>query len=625
MCGIAGYAHFDGSQLPSDVLSQMCRVIAHRGPDDQGIGRYDGVAMGMQRLAIIDLAGGNQPIESADGQFAITFNGELYNYQELRRELVAVGAVFRTQSDTEVVLQGFMHTGPAFLDRMRGMFAFSLLDRAKQKLYLVRDQIGVKPLYYCNQPGALVWGSEIKSLLVYPGVPRALNTDALAEFLRWEYVPAPKTLFNGIHKLEPAQLLELDLRSGTQQLQEYWQPPAAGADSSTRAEHVDKLAELIEHSVHQRLVADVPLGAFLSGGVDSSLVVSHMGEASTFSIGFDDPSYNELAYAKDVAAALGVSHRYEVLDPQVAQYFDELMYFYDDPIADFSIFPTYLVSRLTRESVTVALSGDGGDELFAGYDTVVAQNLARRIDGVPDFLKQLSHRQIFDRLPPQDQKKGLVNKLKRFAEGFAQDPALGHSRWRRFADDQLLGQLLPDQPGSVAQADQHIAALFAAAPGDDWVNQALYVDFKSYLADNCLTKVDRSSMAVSLESRVPLLDLDLVNYAFALPGDLKMDAKESKSLLKAVAAKRVPEHCVYRTKQGFSIPIKQWLGGQFKPIMDRYLCAERLSRQGLFDPKTVTQLIGEHLSQKANHSHILWGLIVFQAWHDRWLTGDLGQ
>jgi len=373
--------------------------------------------------------------------------------------------------------------------------------------------------------------------------------------------------------------------------------------------------------VQRQLISDVPLGAFLSGGVDSSLVVSSMQDARTFSIGFDDPSYNELEYARKVAKHLGVDHTFEVIEPHVSDLFDHLMNFMDDPIGDFSIFPTFLVSRLARRHVTVALSGDGGDELFGGYETYLANNAAKYYSWIPGLLRRGILTPAIQSIPPRPEKKGLINKIKRFTEGANLPDALEHARWRIFASETVQSSLLTNDALQqiTRPVDQHIRDLFNRAGNRDKLAASLYVDVKSYLSDNCLVKVDRMSMANSLESRVPMLDKELVELAFQVPDHLKLKNSNTKILLKSIAARQIPHECVYRQKEGFSIPIKHWLGTQFRPIMDDLLDPVTIRNQGIFDPKEINKMKQEHLGGRANHSHVLWSLMVFQAWRRKWL------
>jgi asparagine synthase (glutamine-hydrolysing) len=374
------------------------------------------------------------------------------------------------------------------------------------------------------------------------------------------------------------------------------------------------------------MVSDVPLGAFLSGGVDSSLVVASMGDASTFSIGFDDPSYNELDYATRVADHLGVRQTKKIIRSNVADLFETLIYHLDDPIGDFSVFPTYLVSKMARENVTVALSGDGGDELFGGYESYVAQRYAHWYQYLPNSVTRGMLPAVANRIRPAWQKKGTVNKVKRFIEGAALPTSMNHARWRIFASDELKGQLFTPNAAAAltTPTGQHIHDLYTTAAALPELNRSLYVDTQSYLADNCLVKVDRMSMANSLEVRVPLLDKDLVTMAFDVPPNLKIRGAETKWLLKRIASRHLPRECVYRRKEGFSIPMKHWLGTLFRPILEEYLNPSRLRRDGIFEVPMIERLKHEHLAGSANHSHILWSLIVFHAWKERWLGADAG-
>jgi len=622
MCGIVGIAAFAGGRPPTPgQLSAMCATLVHRGPDDEGSEIAGGVGLAMRRLSIIDVAGGHQPIFNEDrGVFAVQ-NGEIYNFRELRRDLEARGHRFATDSDTEVIVHAYEEHGARCPEVLNGMFALAVCDTRRRKLLLARDHMGIKPLYYMFAPPYLVFGSEIKALLASGLVTRALDMDGLAQFLAWEYVPGAATLLGAVRKLEPGHLIEIDLDNPRLAPRPYWDVPAVAEETGRSAdEWAEAVAAKLDECVNRQLVSDVPLGAFLSGGVDSSLVVSAMGRATTFSIGFDDPSYNELGWARRVARHLGVDHHDRVIEPTVVGLFDALMTYMDDPIGDFSIFPTYLVSKLARERVTVALSGDGGDELFGGYETYLAERWARIYGRLPRVARAGLIEPLVGALRPRAAKNGAINKLKRFVEGAALPAALGHARWRMF-DGGGADLLTPEARSAVtAPVERHILDLFARAGAREPLNRSLYVDLKSYLCDNILVKVDRMSMAVSLEARVPYLDREMVELAFRIPAAQKLGpGGETKALLKRVAARRVPRECVYRPKEGFSIPIKTWLGTEFRPLLDDLLDARRLAEEGLFVPGTVERLKAEHLSGRANHSHTLWSLMVFQAWRRRWL------
>ncbi|MFO7901848.1 MAG: asparagine synthase (glutamine-hydrolyzing) [Pirellulaceae bacterium] len=624
MCGIAGIASFDPQHRPdAEQLRGMCDTLVHRGPDGYGGEVRGDVALGMRRLAVIDVAGGQQPIFNEDRSVRVVFNGEIYNYRELRRDLEARGHHFATRSDTEVLVHLWEEHGAGFVKRLNGMFAIALHDLAQRRLVLARDHVGIKPLFYSLDRRRLVFGSEIKALLASGLVQRRLDVDMLGQFLAWEYVPGPGTLLQDIRKLGPGCLLDVDLTTGRTSQRQFWEVPLSignSADHLSDGDWIDRIDEQLRRSVRSQLVSDVPLGAFLSGGVDSSLVVASMEQARTFSIGFDDPTYNELPWAQRVANHLGVDHRFEIIQPQAADLFDQVMPFMDDPIGDFSIFPTYLVSCHARQHVTVSLSGDGGDELFGGYETYLAQEKARQWQRVPPALRRRLLEPLIRAVKPTRKKKGLINKAKRFVEGLEHPEALDHARWRLFVGESMRRQLFTEEAlGEMpTPVGDHIEHLAGQATGRDEIDRALYVDLKSYLVDNCLVKVDRMSMAASLEARVPFLDRELVELALQIPSRLKVARGRTKILLKQVASRHVPRDCVYRPKEGFSVPIKHWLKTDLRPHMEELLASTRLQQAGLFNVGTVERLKAEHLADRANHSHILWSLMVFEDWRTRW-------
>jgi asparagine synthase (glutamine-hydrolysing) len=626
MCGITGIAVFREDLPPPSYqqLKGMCDVLIHRGPDEEGMDIRDGVAIGIRRLSIIDILGGSQPIFNEDRTIRVVYNGEIYNFRKLRRELESQGHVFKTNTDTEVIVHAYEEYGRDFPNFFNGMFAFVLHDMVKRRLYLVRDHIGIKPLYYAYNKNYIVWGSEIKAILASNLVERNLDIDSLGEFLAWEYIPGEGTLLKEVRNLEPGKMIEIDLDYPECKPEAYWDVPYSENQQTKKPlKWEEEVDHKIRECVKRQLVSDVPLGAFLSGGVDSSLVVSSMGDAKTFSIGFDDPTYNELKWARKVARHLHVDHIDDIIKPDVVGLFERLMIFMDDPIGDFSIFPTYLVSQHARKYVTVALSGDGGDELFGGYETYVADQKSNQYASLPALIRHKLIEPFIKSLKPRPAKKGFINKAIRFVEGLGQPEDLSHARWRIFTGNGFRKTLFTPETLSELQtpADAHIRQLFKQADNRDPLNQSLYVDLKSYLCDNCLVKIDRMSMAVSLESRVPFLDKELVELAFRIPGNLKVANGKTKILLKRVAARHVPRECVYRPKEGFSIPIKNWLKSRLRPLMEELLNSEHIRQEGLFQPATIEKLKHDHLSGVANHSHILWSLMVFQAWRRRWLEG----
>lgn len=625
MCGIAGFIRFAGENRDSDyaLLEKMVETLYHRGPDESGLDIRYGVAMGMRRLSIIDLSSGTQPIYNEDRTVWTVFNGEIYNFPDLKQDLQSRGHVFTTNSDTEVIVHGYEEWGEDFVQRLNGMFAIALHDLASRTVILVRDHLGIKPLYFSYQPNRLIFGSEIKALLATDWINKGINKTGLAEFISWEYLPGRSTLLAGVEKLLPGEMLTINMDQPARQLKKYWDIPIAAEQSSvlSAGDWEDRIFEQVQKSTRMQMISDVPLGAFLSGGVDSSLIAASMGQVQTFSIGFDDPTYNELAWARKVAEHIGVTHRDEIIRPDVVSLFDKLMHFMDDPIGDFSIFPTYLVSQLARKHVKVALSGDGGDELFAGYETYLAQDKARIYQRLPAWLRGNVIAPFINSLRPGNKKKGLLNKAKRFVEGTSYPESLSHTRWRIFVSDMLRQELFTrDALAEITTpSGAHINSLFEDAGDRDALARSLYVDVRSYLCDNILTKVDRMSMAVSLETRVPYLDKDLVELAFRVPSKFKLEGNETKAILKRVAARVVPQECVYRPKEGFSIPIKHWLNSEFKPLLEGYLNEKDLQQDGLFNWETVKRLKKEHHQGTANHSHILWALIVFHDWQKRWL------
>jgi asparagine synthase (glutamine-hydrolysing) len=623
MCGIAGFATSGGSKPVPDkhALKRMCDSIVHRGPDDEGMFHDGNVGLGVRRLAVIDLAGGKQPVANETGAVVTVFNGEIYNFRELRSELSAAGHVFRSRSDTEVIVHAYEQWGDDFVARLNGMFAIALYDIAERRLLLLRDHVGIKPLYYALARDCLVWGSEIKALLASGVVDRELDADALRQFIAWEYCPGETTLLQAVRKLLPGYILVHDLGTGRTATRRYWQVPAAQGDRRDDRYWIERVDETLSTAVRRQLVSDVPLGAFLSGGVDSSLVTAAMTDPLTFSIGFEDPSYNELQHSKSVAAHLGVRHITETITADALELFDGLMNFMDDPIGDSSIFPTYLLSRLARRHVTVSLSGDGGDELFGGYEAYLALGMARRYDRLPRLLRKGFLEPAIGLLKPAAAKKGLVNKALRFVEGARHDPGLGHARWRIFLNETLKSRLFTADADAKmpTPVGEHIEQLFRECGNMEPLAQCLYVDLRSYLPDNILTKVDRMSMAVSLEARVPFLDREMVELAFQVPDRLKIRDGVTKWILKRIAECYIPRQAVYRPKEGFSVPLKHWIADSHRDLTEELLSERRIRQDGILHWPEVRRLKEEHVAGRRNHSHQLWALMVFQAWQDRWL------
>ncbi len=626
MCGIAGIVEREGPQAAE--LAAMVRSLVHRGPDEEGSIVLPEVALGMRRLAIVDLGGGQQPHSNEDRTIQVVANGEIYNFKEMRRDLESRGHVFHTRSDIEVIAHAYEEWGEAFLTRLRGMFAIALWDGRTRTLVAARDRAGEKPLYYAITPRGLVLASEIKALLTRADVPRELDLEALDQFLTYEYVISPRTILTGVSRLPAAHYLRW--RQGELSVHGYWDAAAVPLRAWREEDAVEALRAALAQAVDSQMMSDVPLGVFLSGGIDSTAIVAFMHEAAsrrgasvnTFSMGFADGSYNELPFAREVARAFDTNHREGLVTPDVASLFDLLIAHVDEPFGDVSLFPTFLVSRLAREHVTVALAGDGGDELFGGYDAYQAQSLAARLQRLVPGGAMRALDAMASLLPPAGQKKGLINKVKRFASGAARFPAaIGQYRWMTFADPFEKRQLYtPRLREALVGRDVHAAVreVFAHAdahtPGRDWLNRQLYADLRVYLADDILVKVDRMSMATSLETRAPFLDADVMELAFSMPGHLKIRDGQRKWVLKRALDGRVPPGILTRRKEGFSIPMKQWLRRELAPLMEQLLSPSRLERRGLFEPARVATLMRQHRAGRENHAHLLFCLMVFERW-----------
>jgi asparagine synthase (glutamine-hydrolysing) len=622
MCGIAAIVERDPARVtPEADLAGMVAAVLHRGPDEEGRVCLPGAALGMRRLAIVDLATGQQPISNETGDVSIVANGEIYNFLELRHELEARGHRFKTRSsDIESLLHAYEEWGEDFPSHVRGMFATAIWDARTRTLFAARDRAGEKPLYWTLTERGLLVASELKALLTRPEVPRRLDVEALDQFLTFEYVIAPRTMLQGVHKLPAASWLRY--RDGQVTVGRYWDPATIAVKPWTDADAAEAVRAALHTAVQSQLMSEVPLGAFLSGGIDSSSIVALMSQGAsqpvrTFSMGFEDGSYNELPYAREIATLFGTAHTEQLVTADLVDLFERLVPHFDEPFADVSLFPTYLVSQVARRHVTVALSGDGGDELFGGYDTYEAQALASKFQAVgAPLVPALAA--VGAALPPSGQKKGLVNKFKRFIGGVATAPAdLGHYRWMVHLDARRRARLY----GGTLQAALGASDVYAPvrdvlrhAKIDDTLNRQLYADLSLYLVDDILVKVDRMAMATSLETRAPFLDVDVMELAFSMPGHLKIRDGERKFVLKQAMKGLVPERILHRKKQGFSIPLKNWLRDELQPLMRDLLSAERVARRGLFVSAEVQALVDAHVAGRENHAHTLFPLMVFERW-----------
>jgi asparagine synthase (glutamine-hydrolysing) len=626
MCGIAGIAT-RAATPPRELIAAMCNVMRHRGPDGDGIHVSPGVGLGMRRLAVIDLKTGDQPVVNRAGTVHAVFNGEIYNYRELREELIAKGHVLHGTGDSEVIPHLYDEHGLDFISRLNGMFAIALWDSERRRLLLTRDRIGIKPLFYSLRHGNLYFGSEVKCILAADGSSREIDPRGVDQLLTFEYTASPTTLFKDVRKLPPGSWLcwsEGKVRDGR-----FWSlPTAVEPIDAPVPEIAERLRHAITAAVRRQLVSDVPLGAFLSGGIDSSIMVAAMSEVSptpplTFSVGFGDASYSELRHARAVAAHCGTRHHEELLTPDYLSVLPDVVSQLDQPIADFSVFPTLLVSRMARAHVTVALGGDGADELFAGYDAYEADRYATRaLDWLPRGLRSRIER--LARLVPLERgKRGPGNQLRRFLEGASLPVEWQHMRWMIFLPSEERARLyrkefraaIPEQTGELVAAGLDRASDHRAR--HDRLDSQMRCDLHFYLAEDILPKIDAMSMASSLEARVPYLDNEVIDLALSIPASLKLKGGVRKWILKKAFAGKLPREILQRGKEGFSMPMKNWLNHEWNSLMHELLSAQSLARDGVFDACYVETLMREHESRTRNHSHLLWALMVFQLWRDR--------
>jgi asparagine synthase (glutamine-hydrolysing) len=625
MCGIAGVVAAPGSLPDRDIVERITRGLAHRGPDAEGIAVEGAAAFGHRRLAVIDpSAVSNQPMRDATGRWLLVFNGEIYNFVALRRELEALGHRFVTRGDGEVLLEALKEWGAAAVERLHGMFAFAFWDRDAQRLLLGRDRLGKKPMFYAELPhGGLAFASEPRGLAAHPAVGGRIDPVALAQYLRLNYVPCHRSMFAGVRALPPATVAEFS-PGGRLQMRNYWNLAERYHDKARPASvqaAAEELRALIDDAVRIRLVSDVPLGAFLSGGVDSSTIVAAMlqhrpaDQVLTFTSGFREDSFDESPLAEDFARRFGLTHRTQTLDPATLDLLPAVIATAGEPLADSSALPMYYLSRFTRESVTVALSGDGGDELFAGYETYVADRMHRWAGIVPAGLRGMAHG-VLDRVLPVDHRKvGLPEKLRRFSAALACPFERAHASWRDiFSEPQLRSVMNPawaQQVGDPADArlfEEYFAPHFAAVAGCDPIDQAGYVDIKTWMVDDVLVKADRTSMANSLEVRCPLLDHHVVEFAARLPADMKLRGFDKKHVLKASQRGRVPDAVLDRRKQGFNAPVSQWLLGPLRPLAQEVLFSAPMREW--FDEGALRTLWGQHERVERDHGLKLFGLLT---------------
>ena len=624
MCGICGIYNLDGRPVQEDELQAMNRTLVHRGPDGEGVYVSGAIGLGHRRLSIIDLETGDQPMASPDGSVQVVFNGEIYNFLELKRDLEARGCRFATRSDTETIIWAYLEWGEAFVHRLNGMFAIGLWDEQRQKLVLARDRIGKKPLYYALDQGRIAFASELKALLALPGLRREIDPRALDAYFSFGYVPAPLSIFQGIRKLPPASLAVVG-PEGFRQAR-YWKLEMTGDIGPEQEDRVlEDLGDLLDDCVQKRMISDVPLGAFLSGGVDSSAVVSAMarlnpGEAvRTAAIGFSEKRFNELAFARQVAERYRTDHAEYLVRPRALEVLEQIVRHFDEPFADASAIPTYYVSKMARQRVTVALSGDGGDEVFAGY--AKRYGMVRFEDRIRSSIPSSVQKNLLgplsrlyprlDTMPrPLRLKTFLVNLSMSLEEAYARDMSF-------YFSPELKKELYQRQFAGLLDGFDPFAPLqeaFYQVQGADALTRAQYADMQTYLPEDILVKVDRMSMAHSLEVRSPILDYRIFEYAGRLCSGLKFKNGESKYILKKLNEPRVPGDCLYRTKQGFNVPVAQWLRGEIRDLARDLLISRESGLKAFVRPEAVQGLWKRHQSGREDNANQLWNLMMFEMW-----------
>ena len=631
MCGIAGKLYRDPARpVESEVLERMSTVLAHRGPDDAGIYRQGSAGLVHRRLSIIDLSpAGHQPMANEDGTVWIVFNGEIYNFLDLRPDLFRRGHVFRSKSDTEVILHLYEEHGVDCLRFLRGMFAFAIWDAPRRQLFLARDRLGKKPLCYHWDGEAFRFASEAKAILQDPAVEPRPDPAGISQYLTYGYVPSPGSAFQGLKKLPPSHYLTW--RDGRVDVTRYWRLERGCKAQRPEADWCREILDRLEEAVRIRLVSDVPLGAFLSGGIDSSAVVAMMSQASsrpvkTFSIGFDQPEYDEIRYARRIAERFGTEHHELVVRPDAAGILPKLAWHYDEPFADSSAVPTYYVSQMTRQYVTVALNGDAGDENFGGYDRYLANLLAASFDRWPGAgLLRRAIRWGLRLWPPTGGRRSLLSRGRRFLDGLSDVRERRYARWFcHFYGDRKADLLSPAFQARLDGADALEILLTAYRESDapDFVDATLGVDAGLYLPDDLLVKVDIASMAHSLEARSPFLDHEFMQFAATIPANLKIRGGTKKYILKRALADRLPNDILRRPKMGFGVPIDHWLRHELRELVHDTLLAPRALARGYFRPEVVRRLLDEHVRGRANWHYLLWNLLMLELWHRTHVDGD---
>ena len=625
MCGITGIVRRDGAQIDRELLARMNEAIRHRGPDDDGFYFSEGVGLAMRRLAIIDLKSGRQPIHNADRTAWIVFNGEIYNYRELRKQLEALGHTFYTDSDTEAIIHAYDEYGTDCPKHLRGMFALAIWNERDKSLFLARDRVGKKPLLYAQTSDQLIFGSEFTALLAHPAVSREVNYEAIHHYLSFISVPAPLTAYQAIRKLEPGHWLLW--QNGEVKSERYWHIDFSRKVNMSEQEAGERVSELLRDAVRVRLMSEVPLGAFLSGGIDSSAVVALMAQESaepvkTFSIGFEEQDFSELHHARRVAEHVGAEHHEFIVRPNAMEILPTLVEHYGEPFADSSAIPSYYVSRETRRFVTVALNGDGGDECFAGYERYAAMNLAQRYTKLlPAAVRNGVVANLANALP-EFTTRGVLGKGKRFLKAASLSPIQRYLRWISAFDENAKLDLYSDGFRERTKDFSTVGIIqpwFAKANGAGIVDASLLTDTMTYLPNDLLVKMDIASMTVSLEARSPFLDHHLMEFAASLPEKLKLRRMTTKYLLKRILKDLVPAENLSRSKMGFGVPIGHWFRGTMQPFLRETLLSEKALGRNLFQKDKVRQIVDQHVEGRIDHSHRLWSLLMLELWFQRFI------
>ena len=625
MCGIVGLVRNDGKPIDEGLLARMNEAIRHRGPDEDGFYVNGSVGLAMRRLAIIDLKSGQQPIHNRDRTAWIVFNGEIYNYLELREKLEKLGHTFYTNSDTEAIVHAYDQYGSDCPKHLRGMFAFAIWDERTQGLFLARDRVGKKPLLYAEVNGQLVFGSEFSAILLHPDVSKEIRPEAIDCYLSFMCVPAPLTAYRAIKKLEPGHSLRW--RKGELKTERYWQPDFSKKLDISEEEAGERAIEILRDAVKVRLMSEVPLGAFLSGGIDSSAVVALMSQESsekvkTFSIGFEEQDFSELQHAKRIAEHVGADHHEFIVRPDAVEILPMLVEHYGEPYADSSAVPTYYVARETRRHVTVALNGDGGDESFAGYERYIAMGLTEKYRKVPAFFRESLIKEAVNRIPTSPIRKSTVNSAKRLLEVVSKPRVNRYMHWMSVFNEGLKEPLYSEafrEQTDRAFAASFLDTWFKKANGNGPVDTLLLTDLMTYLPNDLLVKVDIATMAVSLEARSPFLDHHVIEFAASLPERLKLRRLTTKYLLKKVLRRLLPAENLDRRKMGFGVPIGHWFRGKMQPFLREVVLSDKALRRGFFKPEVVKQLVEQHTRSERDYSHQLWTLLMLELWFLRFI------